>query len=99
MCQNILIIILWNLYKEQEVIKGTEFGETVLVWIEKACVLLFPNLFHLYRKYNYVRTEKDDSWNQNTNNLSYVDDTTGWTEVEELIRKMKMQSKKYLGYI
>lgn len=36
---------------------------------------------------------------QNKNNLSYVDDTTGWTEVEELIRKMKMESKKYLGYI
>ena len=101
-----LIVMLSNLYTNQEATIRTEYGETGNIPIGKGvrqCCILSPLLFNIYAE--KIMREALDKWDKGigiggrkVSNLRYADDTTliagNREDLIELIEKVKSLSEK-----
>lgn len=97
-----LIVLLKELYSDQEAIVRTEYGDTEWFNINKGVrqgCILSPYLFNMYSE-NIMRSAGIEEENigikiggTNINNLRYADDTTLLAENEEDLRKLLSKVK------
>ena len=98
-----LICLLRNLYAGQEAIVRTVHGTTdwfkIGKGVHQGCILSLC-LFNLHAEYIMRNARLDESQARiktavrNTNNLSYVDDTTVMAESKEELKSLLMRAKK-----